>query len=523
MGFTASLVSELDMVGDWGVLTTDVGLVITGWNHWLERHVGRRAKAYLGRPLFDVFPDLLDRKFDRHYHQALRGQTVLLSQRLHSHLLPLPPPVAQNRFKVMQQTARIVPLLDKGAVCGTVTIIEDVTERVAYEMELRDRVESLREADHRKDEFLAMLAHELRNPLAPIRNALQFVRMTSPEPESAVTNAYDIIERQVEHLVRLVDDLLDVSRITTGKITLQKEVVDLAAIISRAIEGARPLLDARRHQLEVSLPKASLMLEADPLRLAQVLWNLLNNAAKYTPEGGRIQLTAVRDQGDAVVRVRDTGMGIPAEMLPKVFDLFTQMERTLARAEGGLGIGLTLVRRLTEMHKGKVEAHSAGPGHGSEFIVRLPLLPEADVAGNSLDSSEGAKRAAPSSEMRILVVDDNRDSAESLSMLLRLFGNDVRSAYDGKLALEAANAYNPDVVLLDIGLPGLDGYQVCRSLRKQTAARQPLIIAMTGYGQEEDQRRSTEAGFNAHLIKPVDLETLQDLLSRPELVNRQHS
>src|SRR4051812_42136672 len=218
MGFTAALVGELDMVRDWGVLITDAGLTITGWNHWLERQTGRQAVAFLGRPLFEVFPDLLARKFDRYYQQALAGQTVLLSQRLHNYLLPLPPPEAEERFEFMQQTARVIPLVNEGAVCGTVTVIEDVTERVAYETELRERVEALREADHRKDEFLAMLAHELRNPLAPIRNALQLVRLAYPEPRMEVGQAYDIIERQVEHLVRLVDDLLDVSRITSGKI-----------------------------------------------------------------------------------------------------------------------------------------------------------------------------------------------------------------------------------------------------------------------------------------------------------------
>lgn len=516
MGFTAGLISELDLVGDWGVLTTDTDLTITGWNQWLERHAGQGSE-FLGKPLFDAFPDLLARKFDRHYRQALRGQTVLLSQRLHQYLLPLRPHVAEDRFDFMQQSARIVPVIEKGAVCGTVSMIEDVTERVADEAELRQRIEALREADHRKDEFLAMLAHELRNPLAPIRNALQLVRVISPSPGREVEKAHDIIERQVENLVRLVDDLLDVSRITTGKIKLQKEVVDLAGIVSRAIEGARPLIDGRRHSLEVAMSDDMPSVEGDSLRLAQVLWNLLNNAAKYTPEGGRIRLTVAREQDQVVVRVADTGMGIPAEMLPKVFNLFTQMERTLARSEGGLGIGLTLVRRLTEMHDGTVEAFSGGLGQGSEFVVRLPV-----ATGSPRTSPFGPnQRLVPPSGLRILVVDDNRDSAESLAMLLRLLGNDVRSVYDGRLAVEVAAACRPDVVLLDIGLPGLDGLQVCSILRKQAGTKQPLIVAMTGYGQEDDQRRSLEAGFDAHMVKPVDLETLQELLSRPELVRRE--
>jgi CheY-like chemotaxis protein len=368
-----------------------------------------------------------------------------------------------------------------------------------------------------------MLAHELRNPLAPIQNALQLVRRGNQEQRPEVREAHEIINRQVENMIRLVDDLLDVSRITCGKIQLQKECVDLAAIVARAIEGARPLIDARRHILDVKLPEEALTLEADPVRLAQVLWNLLNNAAKYTPEGGRIWLTAAKQQREVVVRVRDTGLGISAEMLPRVFDLFTQMERTLDRAEGGLGIGLTLVRRLTEMHGGTVKALSGGPGQGSEFVVRLPLAADDILAMKAKDFSGRDERAGPASGNRILVVDDNRDSAESLAMLLRLFGNDVRTAYDGRLALEVATAYRPDMVLLDIGLPGMNGLEVCRRLRGQSKEPQPLIVAMTGYGQEEDRRRSEEAGFNAHLVKPVDLVALEQLLTRPELVRRDFS
>lgn len=399
--------------------------------------------------------------------------------------------------------------------------LRDLLEaRMRAEEDLRRLAADLAEADRRKTEFLAMLAHELRNPLAPIRNSLQLVRVACPRPQQEVGHAYDIIERQVEHLVRLVDDLLDVSRITSGKINLQKERVDLAAVVSRAVEGARPLIDTRRHTLEVKLPEDVLTVEVDPVRLAQVLWNLLNNAAKYTPEGGRIWLTVVQEQDKAAVRVRDTGLGIPVDMLSRVFDLFTQMERTRARAEGGLGIGLTLVRRLTEMHDGTVEAFSGGPGQGSEFVVRLPIAENEILSVKSPGSSGADQRAGLASGKRILVVDDNRDSAESLAMLLRLFGNDVRMAHDGRLALEVATSYRPDVVLLDIGLPGLDGLEVCRRLRKQSKETQPLIVAMTGYGQEEDRRQSEEAGFNAHLVKPVDLGALQDLLSGPELVRR---
>ncbi len=392
--------------------------------------------------------------------------------------------------------------------------VRDITERKRLEEETKRHAEELVEADHRKDEFLAMLGHELRNPLAPIRNALRVVRPGKQEPRPEVRQAYDIIERQVENLARLVDDLLDVGRITSGKIRLQKERIDLAAVVARALEGARPLIDARRHTLEVNLPEVPVPVEADPVRLAQVLWNLLNNAAKYTPDGGRITLTVERGD-EAVVRIRDTGTGIAPEMLPKVFDLFTQVERTLDRAQGGLGLGLTLVRRLTEMHGGTVAATSEGLGQGCEFVVRLPVLPDEAPAAEPVRPS-AERRVAPAPGRRILVVDDNRDSAESLAMFLRLFGNDVRTVHGGRLALVVAETYRPDVVLLDIGLPGLDGLEVCRRLRTRGGEIQPLIVAMTGYGQEEGRRHSEEAGFDHHMVKPVDLEALQELLSRPD-------
>ena len=406
----------------------------------------------------------------------------------------------------------------EGKVVMWVGANTDIHDQRQAANQLRQNAADMSEADRRKDEFLAMLGHELRNPLAPISNALQLVRLSNQDPRREVCEAFDIIERQIENMVRLVDDLLDVARITSGKIQLQKERIDLAAVVARAVEGARPLIDARRHTLEVILPEAPVPVEADPIRLAQVLWNLLNNAAKYTPDGGRITLEVERGD-EAVVRIRDTGMGIASEMLPRVFDLFTQVERTLARAEGGLGLGLTLVRRLMEMHGGTVAATSAGQGQGSEFVVRLPVLPDETPSARTAKPAAAERRMAPAYGRRILVVDDNRDSAESLAMLLRLFGNDVRTVQDGRLALEVEAAYRPDVVLLDIGLPSLDGLEVCRRLRARTAKGQQLIVAMTGYGQEDDRRRSEEAGFDAHMVKPVDLDSLQELLSRPELTH----
>jgi two-component system CheB/CheR fusion protein len=387
------------------------------------------------------------------------------------------------------------------------TALEQANDR------LRSLAEELRGADRRKDEFLAMLAHELRNPLAPIRNALHIIHLRGPERRESIRQAWEIIDRQTEHLSRLVDDLLDVSRITRGKINLQKQPLDVATVVARAVEGSRPLMEARRHTLEVLVPDDVGRVEGDPIRLAQVLWNLLNNAAKYTPEDGRVWLEVEKGQGQIVLRVRDTGVGIPPEALPTVFDLFSQGERTLDRAEGGLGIGLTLVRQLTEMHGGAVEVFSEGPGKGSAFVVRLPLLAENAPAAVSGPGAADVGWGGLTARHRILVVDDNRDSAESLATLLRLVGNDVRTAHDGPRALEAAAAYHPDLVLLDIGLPGLNGYEVARRLRAEPNHHRAVLVAVTGYGGEEDRRRSLAAGFDHHMVKPIDFDALRALLA----------
>jgi PAS domain S-box-containing protein len=395
------------------------------------------------------------------------------------------------------------PVRDReGRITAAVAVFHDVTERKRAE-------EALREADRRKDEFLAMLAHELRNPLAPIRNAAEVLRFFgSSEPR--IEWCREVIDRQVGHLTRLVDDLLDVSRITRGKVTLQKERIELATAVARAVETVRPLIESRGHRLVLSLSERPVLVEADLVRLAQVMGNLLNNAAKYSPDGSEIRLAAGLEGGEAVIRVRDEGIGIPPEMLAQVFELFVQADRSLDRSEGGLGIGLTLVRSLVEMHGGSVEARSDGPGRGSELIVRLPAL-AVEEAGEHPSAvpavSAGAGR-------RILVVDDNEDSAVSLALLLELSGHEVRTAGDGSAALSEARSFRPEVVLLDIGLPHMDGYEVARRLRGEEDLRGLLLFAMTGYGQEEDVRRSRQAGFDQHLVKPVDLPKLLDLLAR---------
>ncbi|MGE0127313.1 MAG: PAS domain-containing protein [Blastocatellales bacterium] len=386
----------------------------------------------------------------------------------------------------------------------------DVTERKLLEESLRLQTESLREADRRKDEFLATLAHELRNPLAPIRNAIEILAKRGDDP-AVVTRASEVMERQVQQMVRLLEDLLEVSRIGRGKISLQKAPVDLTEVVAAAVETSRPLVEAHRHKLTVSLSERPVCIEADAARLAQALTNLLNNAAKYTEDGGRIDLTAERVNGEAVLRVRDNGIGIAPEMLPQVFDMFAQVESATDRSHGGLGIGLTLVRRLIELHGGKIEAHSAGLGKGSEFLVRLPALAESQAAPVRKPAKDISAQAANGSR-RILIVDDNIDSAESLAMLLQLDGHEVHIAHDGLAALEEAHAFQPDVMLLDINLPEMDGYEVARRLRREAAMKGMTLVAMTGYGQEEDRQRTLEAGFQLHLVKPVDLDMLHELL-----------
>jgi PAS domain S-box-containing protein len=388
--------------------------------------------------------------------------------------------------------------------------LQALASGTAIALENARLLEEVRDADRRKDEFLAMLAHELRNPLAPIRNAVQV--MKSPQADrTAVEHARQITERQVQHMVRLVDDLLDVSRIMRGKIELRKEPVELSSVIARGIETAQPAIDAQGQQLIVSLPSEPLRLDADPTRFAQVVGNLLNNAAKFSVHSGRIWLTAQREGSEAVVRVRDEGAGIRPDLLPHIFDLFVQGDRSLERTQGGLGIGLTVVQKLIEMHGGTVTAHSAGLGRGTEFVVRLPCL---EAAPRQQPTRAPSSVAGGSVSRRVLVVDDNVDAAESVGILLKMWGHEVRLAHTGPDALRAAEGYQPEVVLLDIGLPGMNGYEVAKHLRQEPQLTKTKLIAVTGYGQEEDRRRSKDAGFDHHLTKPVELDALHALLER---------
>lgn len=392
-----------------------------------------------------------------------------------------------------------------------VAFIETISHYATMAYERLRLLNELREADRRKDEFLATLAHELRNPLAPVRNAVQVLRMKGPDI-AELRWSRDVIERQVDHLTHLIDDLLDISRITRNKLELRKQPVELTEVINSAVEASRPLIEQYGHELTVVMPSEPVHLHADEVRLAQIFLNLLNNAAKYTERGGQIRLSMECRDSDAIVSVKDTGLGIPAENLPRLFQMFYQVDHSLEKSRGGLGIGLSLVRQLVNLHGGKVEARSEGVGKGSEFIVRLPLLVEQHNAAKCHQlSGNGATNGMTA--RRILVVDDNCDSADSLTLLLRFAGNEVDTAYDGMEAVEFAERFKPDVVLLDIGMPRLNGYDACRRIRSESWGKDMMLIALTGWGQEDDRRRTVEAGFDAHLVKPVDIGRLMDVLA----------
>jgi PAS domain S-box-containing protein len=408
--------------------------------------------------------------------------------------------VAERAFTVRDTRDRIYRLAG---------IVNDISERKANEMMLRD-------ADRRKDEFLAMLAHELRNPLAPIRNAIELLDPSrAPAPQDFETMRA-VIGRQVRHLSRLVDDLLDVARITQGKITLRQENVSLAAAIEAAIETVAPALDKKAHTLKTETPDDSLYVIGDGVRIAQVLGNILSNAVKYTPQGGEI-LIDVRESDEVVqIAVRDNGVGMSAETIPVIFELFVQSQNSLERSEGGLGIGLPLARTLVELHGGQLEAFSGGPGHGSEFIVSLPLARAVQIAEPAPAAAAAAAVVAPRDPgpaLRLLLVDDSVDAATLLAMVLEADGYDVRVAHEGKQALEVAAQFEPEIVLLDLGLPGMDGFQLAREMRKLAHTANALLVAVTGYGQAADRLRSQEAGFDHHLVKPVSADEIQRVIA----------
>lgn len=418
-----------------------------------------------------------------------------------------------------------IPLKSRGKVTGALTfatagsgrvyslrdqqIAEDLAHRAAIAIENASLLAALRETDRRKDEFLATLAHELRNPLAPIRNGLQVLRL-SDELSDESAELRDLMERQVNHLVHLVDDLMEVSRVSRGNVELRREVVALSAIVDSAIEMSRPLVDDAGHQLTVSLPPQTILLNVDRVRISQVLANLLTNSAKYTDVGGQIALSVTVDNGEAAVAVTDSGLGIPEEMLPRIFDIFTQMDHTRGHSQGGLGIGLALARSLVEMHGGRIEARSAGLGQGSTFLVRLPLATDQTVPESSTVTAE---MSLPLPARRILVVDDTRAVRFVLERLLRAMGQQVQAAPDAVTALTLAQSDPPDMVISDIGMPDIDGYEFARRLRQVPELKNVLLVALTGYGQGSDRKRARDAGFDHHLVKPVSVDELQRLLA----------
>ena len=469
--------------------------IIRSWNGGAERLFGYTAKEAIGRSITMIIPP------ERHDEERVILTRLRSGERV-EHFETVR--VAKDG-RLIDISLTVSPLRDEeGRVIGASKVARDITER-----KLADSVQ--READRRKDEFLALLAHELRNPLAPLRNGLQVLRLAGNDAET-VAQVRAMMDRQLGHMVRLIDDLLDIARVGQNKMELRRARVPLAAVIDAAVETARPAIEAERHEFRVSLPAEPVFLDADLTRLAQVFSNLLTNSAKYTRPGGHIWLTAERQDANAIVSVRDDGIGIPADALPRVFDMFSQVDRSIERATGGLGIGLALVKGLVEMHGGRVSAESDGLGKGSTFTVRLPALVTNVEPFPSAPSHE-APQPAGKNRRRVLVVDDSRDSALTLAKMMQIMGDLVRTAHNGIQAVEQAEEFRPEVILMDVGMPGMNGYEATRRIREQPWARNMVIIALTGWGQERDRIQSSEAGCDGHLVKPVSLPDLERLLT----------
>jgi PAS domain S-box-containing protein len=486
---------------------------ISSWNKGAERLFGYTALEIIGRPLSVLVPGDHPDELPVIMEKIKRGEYIehFETERV------------RKDGSRMQMSLTISPVRNaEGEIIGASKIARDITERKRAERALRrseagfrQLAEALKEEDRRKNEFLALLAHELRNPLAPLRNGLEVLRLAGNAGRSG-EEARTMMERQLQQLVRLVDDLLDLSRISQGKIGLRKAPLTLRAAVVSAIESSRPLLDEKGDELIVNLPESPIYIDGDKARLAQVISNLLNNAAKYSSPRGQISLTVTGEDGEALINVRDKGIGIPAHLLPRVFDMFMQIEGSLNRSQGGLGVGLTIVRRLVELHGGSVEARSEGEGRGSEFIIRLPT-----VAGPAEEPGPTANRPVGKvAGHRVLIADDNADAADSLAMMLRIMGNEVRTAHDGQAAVEVAADFRPDVILLDIGMPRLSGHEACGRIRALRGGKDAHIVALTGWGQKNDRVRSRQAGFDGHLVKPIEPAALEKLLaelsSRPE-------
>jgi PAS domain S-box-containing protein len=484
----------IENVQDYAIFMLDPRGNVLSWNKGAERIKGYKAEEIIGKHFSRFYPpDAIAKGRPR---WALR--TAIAEGR-----------VEDEGWRIRKDGGRfwadvvITALFDKdGRLRGFLKITRDLTDR--------RKIEELQDADRRKDQFLAVLAHELRNPLAPIWSALHLMKSPSADRET-LGRAREIAERQVRHMSRLLDDLLDIARLRQGRTDLRREDLDVASAIAASLDAFRPMLNERRHRLTTDVPEGSLWVNVDRTRLEQVLSNLLVNAAKYTDPGGEISVSARSESSDVVISVRDNGVGIDPISRPRIFDLFVQAGRRVDRSTGGIGVGLALVKDLVELHGGSVQAFSAGPGKGSEFVVRLPAVARPALTGVSAQGALGSSSERPS--LRVLIADDNADQAEGLALLLQMAGDDVRTSHDGLDVLEAAREFKPQAVLLDIGMPGLDGYQVARRLREAPETRESLLVAMTGWGQAEDVRRSMEAGFDSHLTKPFDPAVLEELLT----------
>ena len=493
---TARLLASIVESSNDAIISKSLDGIIESWNAAAEQLFGYTAEQAVGRHISLIIPP----------ERLVEEERIIASLKEGRRIENYETERVRSDGRHINVSLTISPLKDDaGNVIGVSKIARDVTERRRMEDDLRRLAADLSATDRRKNEFLATLAHELRNPLAPMSNMIEVLKRADGNAE-ILKRAHDTLERQLGQLVRLVDDLLDLNRITHDRLELRRSEVELSSVIQQAVEVARPLIDSAGHKLTIDLPDKPIYLNADRARLAQVFGNLLNNSSKYTRPAGTISLSAKQMDGEVFVTVKDNGAGIPQDKLDSIFDMFMQVDRTSEQSQAGLGIGLTLVKRLTEMHGGSIEAKSAGEGRGSEFVVRLPVLSNAAVL------SKPEPEVQPAPERRILIVDDNRDSADSLAMLLEITGNKTYMAHDGVEAVEAVEKYRPEVVLLDIGLPRLDGHEVCRRVRQQPWGKNIIFIALTGWGQEDDRRKSEEAGFNGHLVKPVDYDKLLALL-----------
>ena len=495
-----ALLAAIVESSDDAIVSKTLDGIITSWNRGAQRVFGYTPAEAIGQSITMLIPEDRLHEEDMILSRLRRGEPVDHYETVR----------ATKDGRLIDVSVTISPVRDEsGEVVGASKVARDITfqKRVLRE---------LQEADIRKNEFLALLAHELRNPLGPIRHAVKILRARAPSPDE-LQWATNIIDRQTEHMTRLVDDLLDFSRITRGAIELRHERVDLGAILRTAVEASAAQIERHHHQLKVTYPAQALYVEGDATRLIQVVANLLDNAAKYTNNGGKIWLSAEREGEMAIIRVKDSGIGIPSDVLPRIFDMFTQAGTALERAQGGLGVGLALVERLVKLHGGSVAAYSAGEGQGSQFTIRLPV---ASAHKKPTPERRDGTRELPEKRCRILVVDDNVDSVDSLAMLLQMMGHEVATASDGESALDQADEFRPDVAILDIGLPKVNGYDLAKQIREHAWGKDVVLVALTGWGQEQHRRRSMESGFNHHLTKPVEFDVLQEILAAADAAAR---